>query len=79
MSNISSICKNFFHCHKNTQYIILHFGCKLRPSGETTNPDTNDQKYVDVCSIFLVSYVLGIMASSEEESSLDSETVLCVE
>lgn len=43
MSNISSIYKNFFHCHKNTQYDILHFGCQL-------------------------------MASSEEESSLDSET-----
>jgi hypothetical protein len=74
MSNISSICKNFFHCHKNTQYNTLHFGCKLHRSGETTNPDTVDQKYVDVCIIFLVSYALGLMASEEEESSLDSET-----
>jgi len=74
MSHISSICKNFFHCHKNTQNDILHFGCKLCPSSETTNPDTIDQKYVDVCIIFLVSYALELMASSEEESSLDSET-----
>jgi hypothetical protein len=53
---------------------MIYFGCKLCPSSETTNPDTIDQKYVDVCITFLVSYALGLMASSEEESSLDSET-----
>jgi hypothetical protein len=78
MNNNRSICKNF-HCRKNTQYDILHFGCKLHPSDETTNPDTIDQKYVDVCIIFLVSYSLGLMASFGKENGLHSETQCCVE
>jgi hypothetical protein len=35
MSNIISIYKKVFHCHKNTQHNTLRFGNKLLPfSGE---------------------------------------------
>jgi hypothetical protein len=44
---ISSIYRNFSHCHKNTQHNTLCFGSKLLPaSGETTNPKTQISKHV---------------------------------
>lgn len=45
MSNISSIHKNFFRCHKNTQNNTLWFKSKLLlSSGKTTNPKTQMTK-----------------------------------
>jgi hypothetical protein len=43
--NISSIYKNFFHRHKDTQNITLNFGNNpLSSSGETANPKTQSTK-----------------------------------
>jgi hypothetical protein len=60
MNNISSIYKNFFHCHKNTQHNTLHFGSKLLySSGETTQLD-----YCVLCGLltgYLNLKISGVM------------------
>jgi hypothetical protein len=68
MSNISSIYKNFFHCHKNTRDDTLRFGSRLLPSSdETTNPKTHFTKTVTHTQH---NFVLGLVVSPEEGSSL---------